>query len=65
MLEKEHSNDSNLVRPLDLGHTTLKNSVLMGAMRTGWEEPSHGVDKRLAYCAKRAINQGARLAAQI
>ncbi|WP_323767620.1 NADPH-dependent 2,4-dienoyl-CoA reductase [Marinovum sp.] len=28
----------NLFRPLDLGHTTLKNRVLMGSMHTGLEE---------------------------
>lgn len=28
----------NLLRPLDLGHTTLRNRVLMGSMHTGLEE---------------------------
>ena len=28
----------NLFRPLDLGHVTLKNRVLMGSMHTGLEE---------------------------
>ncbi|MGY3438625.1 MULTISPECIES: FAD-dependent oxidoreductase [unclassified Marinovum] len=31
-------NYPNLFRPLDLGHTTLKNRVLMGSMHTGLEE---------------------------
>ena len=28
----------HLLQPLDLGHTTLKNRVLMGSMHTGLEE---------------------------
>lgn len=31
-----------LLEPLDLGHTVLKNRVLMGSMHTGLEEPSGG-----------------------
>lgn len=29
---------ANLLKPLDLGHTQLKNRVLMGSMHTGLEE---------------------------
>uniref|UniRef100_A0A7S1XJE2 Uncharacterized protein n=1 Tax=Phaeomonas parva TaxID=124430 RepID=A0A7S1XJE2_9STRA len=32
----------NLLKPLDLGHTTLRNRVLMGSMHTGLEEPAWG-----------------------
>ncbi|KQI67953.1 2,4-dienoyl-CoA reductase [Loktanella sp. 3ANDIMAR09] len=32
------TNYPNLLSPLDLGHTTLKNRVLMGSMHTGLEE---------------------------
>ena len=43
----------NLLRPLDLGFTTLKNRVLMGSMHTGLEEEK--TFKRLAaYFAERA-----------
>ena len=43
----------NLLKPLDLGFTTLKNRVLMGSMHTGLEEEK--TFKRLAaYFAERA-----------
>jgi 2,4-dienoyl-CoA reductase (NADPH2) len=32
----------NLFRPLDLGHLTLPNRVLMGSMHTGLEETATG-----------------------
>jgi len=44
----------NLLRPLDLGFTTLKNRVLMGSMHTGLEEEKNGFDKMAAYFAARA-----------
>jgi len=50
------SNYPNLLAPLDLGFTTLKNRVLMGSMHTGLEDGNkHG---RLAtYFAERARGQ--------
>ena len=33
-----HNNYPNLLAPLDLGFTQLKNRVLMGSMHTGLEE---------------------------
>ncbi len=44
----------NLLRPLDLGFTTLKNRVLMGSMHTGLEEEKNGFEKMAAYFAARA-----------
>ncbi len=44
----------NLLRPLDLGFTTIKNRVLMGSMHTGLEEEKNGFEKMAAYFAARA-----------
>ncbi|AKX60101.1 2,4-dienoyl-CoA reductase [Thiopseudomonas alkaliphila] len=44
----------NLLKPLDLGFTTLKNRVLMGSMHTGLEERPGGFEKMAAYFAERA-----------
>lgn len=50
----------HLLAPLDLGHITLKNRVLMGSMHTGLEEAGSGflgsgpLDKMAAYMAERA-----------
>jgi 2,4-dienoyl-CoA reductase (NADPH2) len=44
----------NLLRPLDLGFTTLKNRVLMGSMHTGLEETPNGYKKLAAFYAERA-----------
>ncbi|RDE22759.1 NADPH-dependent 2,4-dienoyl-CoA reductase [Motiliproteus coralliicola] len=44
----------NLLAPLDLGFTTLKNRVLMGSMHTGLEERKNGFDKMAAFYAERA-----------
>ena len=44
----------NLLKPLDLGFTQLKNRVLMGSMHTGLEEEKGGYDKMAAYFAERA-----------
>ena len=43
----------NLLAPLDLGFTTLKNRVLMGSMHTGLEDGNH-FDRLAAYFAERA-----------
>ena len=32
----------HLLAPLDLGHVTLPNRVLMGSMHTGWKRPATG-----------------------
>ena len=37
-IEKMEINFPNLLRPLDLGFTTLKNRALMGSMHTNLEE---------------------------
>ena len=50
----------HLLAPLDLGHITLKNRVLMGSMHTGLEEAGSGflgtgpLDRMAAYLAERA-----------
>jgi 2,4-dienoyl-CoA reductase (NADPH2) len=44
----------NLLRPLDLGFTTLKNRVLMGSMHTGLEETPNGFPRLAAFYAERA-----------
>ncbi|NIE64335.1 NADPH-dependent 2,4-dienoyl-CoA reductase [Burkholderia sp. Ax-1719] len=44
----------HLLRPLDLGFTTLKNRVLMGSMHVGLEEAPHGFERMAAFYAERA-----------
>lgn len=44
----------NLLAPLDLGFTTLKNRVLMGSMHLGLEEVEHGFERMAAFYAERA-----------
>ena len=44
----------NLLSPLDLGFTTLKNRVLMGSMHTGLEEEKGGFERLAKYFALRA-----------
>nr|WP_252274164.1 NADPH-dependent 2,4-dienoyl-CoA reductase [Pseudomonas subflava] len=44
----------NLLAPLDLGFTTLKNRTLMGSMHTGLEEKPGGFERMAAYFAERA-----------
>ncbi|MGC3834772.1 FAD-dependent oxidoreductase [Moritella viscosa] len=48
------NNYPNLLTPLDLGFTQLKNRVLMGSMHTGLEEVSNGFTRMAAYFAERA-----------
>ncbi len=48
------SNYPNMLAPLDLGFTTLKNRVLMGSMHTGLEEEKNGFEKLAAFYAERA-----------
>ncbi len=40
--------------PLDLGHTSLKNRILMGSMHTGLEEAPGGFERMAEYFAERA-----------
>jgi len=49
-----HSTYPNLLSPLDLGHVTVKNRVIMGSMHTGLEEEWGGFKKMAAYFAERA-----------
>ncbi|UBX53569.1 NADPH-dependent 2,4-dienoyl-CoA reductase [Acinetobacter pseudolwoffii] len=44
----------NLLAPLDLGFTTLKNRVLMGSMHVGLEEAPGGYERMAAFYAERA-----------
>ena len=44
----------NLLSPLDLGFTTLRNRVVMGSMHTGLEDRSRDTDRLAAYFAERA-----------
>ncbi|MDF1899792.1 2,4-dienoyl-CoA reductase FMN-binding domain-containing protein, partial [Mycolicibacterium smegmatis] len=44
----------NLLSPLDLGFTTLRNRVVMGSMHTGLEDRARDIDKLAAYFAERA-----------
>ncbi|MBE2259880.1 MAG: NADPH-dependent 2,4-dienoyl-CoA reductase [Rhodobacteraceae bacterium] len=43
-----------LLAPLDLGFTTLRNRVLMGSMHTGLEEEKDGFERMAAFYAERA-----------
>src|SRR6185437_8883747 len=44
----------HLFAPLDLGHVTLSNRILMGSMHTGLEDRAADYDKLAAYFAERA-----------
>ncbi|MBO6851343.1 MAG: NADPH-dependent 2,4-dienoyl-CoA reductase, partial [Marinobacter sp.] len=44
----------NLLEPLDLGFTRLRNRTLMGSMHTGLEEAKNGFDRLAAFYAERA-----------
>ena len=43
-----------LLKPLDLGFTSLRNRVLMGSMHTGLEEAPDGFERLAAFYAERA-----------
>ncbi|MGS1013160.1 oxidoreductase [Rhodanobacter sp. UC4450_H17] len=47
-------NYPKLFAPLDLGHVTLANRILMGSMHTGLEDRARDYDKLAAYFAERA-----------
>ncbi|MDM8544163.1 NADPH-dependent 2,4-dienoyl-CoA reductase [Desulfococcaceae bacterium HSG9] len=49
-----HSNYPFMLKPLDLGFTTLKNRVLMGSMHTGLEETPDGFERLATFYAERA-----------
>ncbi|MFB2578400.1 FAD-dependent oxidoreductase [Acinetobacter sp. c2-A9] len=44
----------HLLKPLDLGFTTLKNRIIMGSMHIGLEEMPNGFEKLAAFYARRA-----------
>lgn len=44
----------NLLSPLDLGFTTLRNRVVMGSMHTGLEDRARHIDRLADYFAERA-----------
>ncbi len=45
-----------MFQPLDLGHITLRNRVLMGSMHLGLEEAKNGFDRMARFYADRARN---------
>ena len=45
---------ANLLKPLDLGFTTLRNRVVMGSMHTGLEDRFYNYPKLAAYFGERA-----------
>src|SRR5690625_257306 len=45
---------THLLKPLDLGFTTLPNRVLMGSMHVGLEEAENGFERLAAFYAERA-----------
>ena len=47
-------NYPHLFTPLNLGHITLPNRILMGSMHTGLEDKARDYDKLAAYFAERA-----------
>ena len=51
----------HLFRPLDLGHVTLPNRILMGSMHTGLEERPDGMQRLAAFYAERARGGAALL----
>ena len=46
-----------LLSPIEVGHTTLRNRVMMGSIHTGLEDRAKDVDKLAAYFAERARGQ--------
>ena len=50
------SNFPHLFTPLDLGHTVLKNRILMGSMHTGLEEHPEGSERLAHFYRLRAEN---------
>lgn len=52
-MNQEAQHYPNLLKPLDLGFTTLKNRVLMGSMHLGLEEAPNGFERMAAFYAER------------
>ena len=52
-----NTNYPNLLKPLDLGFTTLKNRVIMGSMHTMLEDIPEGMPRLAAFYAERAKGQ--------
>ncbi|THA56802.1 NADPH-dependent 2,4-dienoyl-CoA reductase [Streptomyces sp. A1136] len=52
--QSSQSRYPHLLRPLDLGFTTLPNRVIMGSMHTGLEEHEGGFERLAAFYAERA-----------
>jgi len=51
----------HLFEPLDLGHVTLPNRIMMGSMHTGLEERPDGMERLAAFYAERARGGAALL----
>lgn len=49
-----HPRYPHLFQPLELGHTQLKNRILMGSMHTFLEEAPNGFERMASYFAERA-----------
>ena len=52
--QPDHPDYPHLLSPLDLGHTTLRNRVVMGSMHTKLEDRRRDLPKLAAYFAERA-----------
>ena len=52
-----HTTFPHIFEPLDLGHVTLPNRMLMGSMHVGLEEEWFGLKKMGAYFAARAAGE--------
>ncbi|MCG8313455.1 MAG: NADPH-dependent 2,4-dienoyl-CoA reductase [Pseudomonadales bacterium] len=52
--EQPHNNYPLLFSPLDLGHTEIKNRIIMGSMHTSLEEAPNGFERLAAYFVERA-----------
>ena len=59
-LEQGFEKYPNLLKPLDLGFTQLKNRVLMGSMHTGLEDLPDGHVRMAAYFAERPFHTGSQ-----
>lgn len=57
MDRQSSANFPNLLKPLDLGFTTLRNRVLMGSMHTGLEEIDPTFERLAAFYAERAAGE--------
>lgn len=53
-IAKTNASYPHIFQPLDLGHTKLKNRIVMGSMHTGLEDRFYNYGKLAAYFAERA-----------